>query len=254
MEKDYYESISKSFERFFMRYSKALEPINEGLRNLQKRLDVAFEPLIKALKPLRAYAILGENQFTYFRSLNANEVEEILSCDDMDSYLTDRIERNDFVLLEEIMEVCQDSYLLSDTNTRIVYQSIKTIEQGFFDLALVGMVSAFDGALSKATNDSETSIKNRLDALKNKIRDSSESLDKVQEKDITLFGTYISWTKTMDSFQKSTDFSKPEKEPAFINRHWVAHGRKTSCASKLDCYKMIGALYGLVLLAEACDI
>ncbi|MCR4740845.1 MAG: hypothetical protein K5886_11385, partial [Lachnospiraceae bacterium] len=86
--------------------SKALEPINVGLRNLQKRLDVAFEPLIKALKPLRAYAIFGENQFTYFRSLNANEVEEILSCDDMDSYLTDRIESNDFVLLEEIMEVC----------------------------------------------------------------------------------------------------------------------------------------------------
>lgn len=75
-------------------------------------------------------------------------------------------------------------------------------------------------------------------------------MDNILDEDIVVFGTYYTWMKTMKAFQVRIEFSEPEAEPQNLNRHWVAHGRKTTEASKLDCYKMIGILYGLILLAE----
>lgn len=62
---------------------------------------------------------------------------------------------------------------------------------------------------------------------------------------------YLTWTETMKDFQKRSEFAKPEEEPEDLNRHWIAHGRKTINATKLDDCKMINALYGLMYFGNA---
>ena len=79
---------------------------------------------------------------------------------------------------------------------------------------------------------------------------SDEEWECLGEKEITVFGMYITWTKTMEGFQRYSEFDKPETEPKSLNRHWIAHGRKTTIATKLDCCKMINALYGLLCIGN----
>ncbi len=121
-----------------------------------------------------------------------------------------------------------------------------------YDLALVGAITVFDGALSAATKDDSTQLIARINKIKKKIDGlSEEQWESLAEKDMSVFGMYITWTESLKGFQRSSDFSKPELEPAELNRHWIAHGRKTSTASKLDCCKMINLLYGLIYFGDS---
>lgn len=55
----------------------------------------------------------------------------------------------------------------------------------------------------------------------------------------------------MNRFDKFSNFNISESEPKDLNRHWIAHGRKMSIATKLGCCKMINALYGLVYFGNS---
>ncbi len=101
--------------------------------------------------------------------------------------------------------------------------------------------------VSEATCNVSTNISKRIADIRKKVEN---LLDKeweyLKEGEITVFGMYITWTRTMEGFQVYSEFDKPETEPTGLNRHWIAHGRKTTIATKLDCCKMINALYGLL--------
>lgn len=100
-------------------------------------------------------------------------------------------------------------------------------------MVLVGIVTVFDGVLTAVTKDDSTSIKNRLDGIKNRMESlNDEEWEVLNESDISAFGMYITWAKSMESFQQFSDFKKPEKEPKDLNRNWISHGRKTTNATK----------------------
>ena len=111
------------------------------------------------------------------------------------------------------------------------------------------MITVFDGVLSAATKDDSTQLITRLNKIRKKMDDwSEEQWESLTEKDMSICGMYITWTESIKGFQIYSDFSKPE--PVELNRHWIAHGRKISMASKLDCCKMINLLYGLIYFAD----
>ena len=143
------------------------------------------------------------------------------------------------------------SDLLSDTNKAVLKQAISAIDMDLYDLALVGLVAIFDGALTVATNNTTSNIQKRLDEINLRLDGlSEEEWELLDESDITIFGMHITWTQTMNEFRKCSNFAAPETEPKDLNRHWIAHGRKTSGATKLDCCKMINALYGLMYFSN----
>ena len=144
------------------------------------------------------------------------------------------------------------SELLSDTNKAILRQSVQAINIGLYDLTLVGVAVVFDGVLQAVTNDDTTKIPRRLNQIEDKLKDlCEEEWELLDKSEITAFGMYITWTESMEGFQKYSEFNKPETEPKDINRHWIAHGRKTTIATKLDCCKMMNALYGLIYLGTS---
>lgn len=228
------------------------KPYAETWKTVEKNAKSMVQKFAEKMKPVRAFYILGEHQFTYWNPLYADEVEAIVNANDVDKYLVEKIEDKSFIDYDILCNEMVQSELLSDVNKAILRQSIQAMDIGLYDLTLVGIVAVFDGVLSAVTNDDTTKIPQRLNEIESKLKTlSEEEWDSLDAAEITAFGVYITWTESMKGFQKHSDFSKPETEPKDLNRHWIAHGRKTIIATKLDCCKMVNALHGLLYLGTS---
>lgn len=232
--------------------SKKLKPYAEAMEVIERNVRVALESVAEKIKPVRAFYILGEHQFTYWKPLSPDEVESIIDSNNVDEYLKEKINDKHFIDYTELYDKMVHSDLLSDTNNAVLKQAISAMDMDLYDLALIGLVVIFDGVLTVATNNTTPSIQKRLDEISLRLEGlSEEEWESLDESDITIFGMHITWTQTMNEFQKNSNFAAPETEPKDLNRHWIAHGRKTSGATKLDCCKMINALYGLMYFGNA---
>ncbi len=252
MEWDESQNKFKGLHTFMDEFNKKMQPFYEKIKIVEQNARIIFGEIAEKMKPVRAFYILAENQFTYWKPLCTDEVEEIISAIDVDEYLADKVSDKAYIDYNELGEKMLISDLLSETNKAILIQAIQAIGNGLYDLALVGIVTVFDGALSEATGDSSTKIPRRLNELKTKFEKlSDEEWENIEDSEMTLFGLYITWTETMKKFQEYSEFSNPETEPDTLNRHWIAHGRKTTFATRLDCCKMINALYGLLYLGDS---
>lgn len=227
--------------------SERLKPYAEMMNSIEQNVKKALERFAENVKPLKAFYILAKHQFTYWKPLYLNDVKKIISTSDVNRYLAEKIDDASFIDYNILCNEMIHSELLSDVNKSILNQSFQAMNMGLYDLSLVGIVTVFDGVLSTATNDAATSIIKRLKEIDNKMDVlSDDEWEKLNELDMTVFGMYFTWTESMKDFQKFIDFKQPESEPKELNRHWISHGRKTSSATKLDCCKMINALYGLI--------
>lgn len=232
--------------------SERLKPYAQMMKTIERNVKNTLESFAEKIKPLRAFYILAEHQFTYWKTLNSDDVEEIIATSDVNKYLAEKVNNKTFIDYNALCDEMVNSSLLSVANKSLLNQSVQAIDIGLYDLALVGIVTVFDGVLSVVTNDTTTSIIRRLNEIRDRMDSlSDEEWETLNESEITVFGMYITWTESMKGFQKPSDFNKPEKEPKDLNRHWISHGRKTSNATKLDCCKMINALYGLMYFGNS---
>lgn len=231
------------------------KPYAEQWKIAERNIRNIVQNFAEKMKPVKSFCILGEYQFTYWKPLSFSEIERIVNARDVNEYLMEKIEDKSFIDYDTLCDEMVQSELLSNTNKAILNQCVQAMNIGLYDLTLVGIVAVLDGVLSMVTKDDSTKIPRRLEQIKDKLKD---LLDKewelLDESDITAFGIYITWTKTMEEFKKRSEFNKPETEPKDLNRHWIAHGRKTIIATKLDCCKMINALYGLIYLGTSLHI
>lgn len=238
-------SFMESFYEQWKSYADQWKVIERNVRNIVLKFA-------EKLKPVRAFYLLAEHQFTYWKPLYVDEIERIVNVSDVDEYLAEKIEDKSFIDYDMLCNEMLQSELLSDTNKAILSQSVQAMNIGLYDLTLVGVVAVFDGVLSAVTNDDTTKITRRLNQIEDKLKDlSEEEWELLDELEITAFGIYITWTESMKGFQKYSEFKNPETEPKDLNRHWIAHGRKTTIATKLDCCKMVNALYGLIYLGTS---
>lgn len=217
-------------------------------KTIERNMRNVLSNIAEKTKPIHAFYILAEHQFTYWKPLSCDEVENIINSYDVDQYLSERLEKDaEFIDYDVLCEEMLSSGLLSDTNKCILEQSFKALEAGLYDLVLVGVVIVFDGVLSEATCDVSTKISKRTKSIRSKMENlSDEEWERLEENEITAFGMYITWMTTIERFQMYSEFANPETEPKGLNRHWIVHGRKTTATTKLDCCKMINALYGLL--------
>lgn len=233
-------------------FHKQLKSFTDSIKLIEQSVKVFIENINENTKPVRAFYILAEHQFTCWELLSKDEAERLVSANDVDGYLAEKIEDKSFINYNVICGRIIQSQLLLDVNKSILIQTVEAINNGLYDLALVGAIAVFDGVLSAATKDDSHQLKARINKIKKKIDDlSEEQWESLSEKDMSILGMYITWTESLKGFQRHSDFSKPESEPAELNRHWIAHGRKTSMASKLDCCKMINLIYGLVYFGDS---
>lgn len=210
--------------------------------------------LNNSCKPLKVALLLSLNQFTITDSFSARTTIRTIQAsknDRLDSFLLKQsIPGGDFDIQKIILSIKSSSYI--NSYKKPLQEIIVAFSNGLYFPAATGIISLYDGLLSQTSNNSISSLLMRLDPmmeqamsifLKNKGSSNPEVIDFLQNH-LGVFSFLIA----NNQFCMTSDFSS--KEPSYINRHWLAHGRYQRDIGELDCIKLFRLLNGLLLTAE----
>lgn len=98
-------------------------------------------------------------------------------------------------------------------------QTIGSYHDGQYDLATIGLIAVIDSVLSEASSKLTHKPLDRCKAILDKIA-KKDSLDSEEYAVITLGLTFQA---VVDTLFKTIPFSG--KEPTYLNRNWIMHGR-----------------------------
>lgn len=130
------------------------------------------------------------------------------------------------------------------TSPVLFSQSVEAFNDRKYNLAVVGFTSVFDGALSNVSGMTDTNINKRLDPIIKKL----EEKEDIDNAEYAILALLLTFQKTMGKFTLHSDFS--HKEPSYLNRHWIMHGRSQKRRTKIDCIRLINIIYGLILINQ----
>ena len=133
------------------------------------------------------------------------------------------------------------SALLKEKNN-LLHQVFDAIEMGHFALAGMALSSTIEYMLALDVGYDRYKIQRMIDDFKNHVGKIS-----IGEEDLLpAFGL----EGFLTNFSLETKGFGKEKQPQFVNRHWVAHGRMHSDLTKVDVYQMLCAIYALDAVME----
>ena len=121
-------------------------------------------------------------------------------------------------------------------------QIFSAIDLEHYALAGMALSSTIEYILALDVGYDEHRIKKLIEDFKNSVGDIS--LD--EEGLLPAFGL----NGFLTNFSLGTKGFDKEKEPKFVNRHWVAHGRMHRDLTKVDVYQMLCAIYALDVVIE----
>ena len=156
-------------------FRKQLKSFTDSIKLIEQSAKVFIENINEKTKPVRAFYILAEHQFTYGKLLYKDEAEKLVAADDVDGYLAEKIEDKSFIDYDVLYDRIIQSQLLLDANKSMLNQTIEAINNGLYDLALVGVITVFDCVLSAATKDDSTHLKTRLNKIRKQMQFQEES-------------------------------------------------------------------------------
>lgn len=134
-------------------------------------------------------------------------------------------------LKEKLLSLTQKDY----TDLDRIKQSLAAFESGLYFPCACGVLSMIEGTMGRTLGSTDT----RLYFLLNQISEKS----KHKEKAIILAGL----KGFVSQLAKSERFNNPD-EPAFINRHWLLHGRSKRSIGKYDCLRLLVAYCDILQL------
>lgn len=159
-------------------------------------------------------------------------------------FISNWIRDNNFENVNEAIENLKKDDLMKDN--RVFIQSIDAYSREDYDLAALGFTAMIDRVLSDYSEMiTSTSISRRVDEIRKKVEDNGESsLDEAEYNNYILI---ITWINAMKKFGSYSKFDEQEPD---LNRHWIAHGRKSNKVNQIDCIRIINLLYGTILMGE----
>ena len=240
-------SVMESFRKTSMILGKAFilaaNKIHENLPKIVESIEKLSKTIIEIQRPLQAAQKLAHYQYIYFGFLDNELIDMILDSKNLNKTILEYLEDEDFASIYESIDYCSKHKRIKKYK-RLFNQSISAFEQGYNELCLTGLVSIFDGVLADISDLNITPLEKRLD----KIIKKAEKKGDIEDDDISLSLFSETFNKSMNLFIKCSDFNK--KEPLYLNRHWIAHGRSTKKRTKLDCVKMINILRSILYLDD----
>lgn len=241
---NYNENNSKFKENMTL----ALEQFANSI-NLYSILPLKFQEIYDQLRPMfekisqfssiiNTAKQLAENQYVVVSLIPLEMINE-KDKNDINTLILEYLSTE-----EQIRNTIKQCSL--DDN-RVFQQSIKAMDLGFFDLAIIGLTSVLDQLLSEwSCQIKSVRIKSRSEAIIKKIEDKGDLfIDELDGADLLLFTTY---PRALELFGKKSDFLSPE--PTLLNRHWIMHGRTNKQYSFLDCIKVLNMIYGTIRMGQ----
>ena len=160
--------------------------------------------------------------------------------EEVNKYFINYIEQ-DNEIYETIKKRIVSSALLKEKNN-LLHQVFDAIEMGHFALAGMALSSTIEYMLALDVGYDRYKIQRMIDDFKNHVGKIS-----IGEEDLLpAFGL----EGFLTNFSLETKGFGKEKQPQFVNRHWVAHGRMHSDLTKVDVYQMLCAIYALDVVIE----
>lgn len=238
-----FRDVIISIATFEQNLAEMMRPIVEAISSMQTRMKEVLINFADTMRPIFVVELLGENQFVCWEYLSDVFINEIISADDVNAFLAKCMDSDEFESIDLTINNCLSHPLLIK-NKRLFEQATVAFKGSYYDVALVGFTSVFDGLLSVASGIYNTSITNRANAILEKL-ETDEALD---YDEYSIFALISTFQKTLESFAGFANFN--EKEPDTLNRHWIMHGQSTRSKTAMDCIKIIHLIYGTLLLDD----
>lgn len=125
---------------------------------------------------------------------------------------------------------------------KLIEQIFDAIEHGSYWIACIGLSTVLEFLL--AIESDFNSIK-MSELLKN-FMDNVGYIG-IDEYEV---GFLFSLDGFLDNYSIPTKGFEREKEPKYINRHWIAHGRMYRELTKVDTYQILFAIYAMVRIMD----
>lgn len=113
------------------------------------------------------------------------------------------------------------------------FQCCEALEKELFYPSSCGLITLLEGILGKFLASNKTSMHILFESIKTRI---SDSKTKAVAENILSF---------IDTLTKKTDFLNGD-EPAYLNRHWLLHGRSNKDITNLDCISILCAIDAVI--------
>ncbi|MBR7033051.1 MAG: hypothetical protein IKI03_05420 [Clostridia bacterium] len=237
----YYHELANSAVKKLEQFHEALRPLVEAVE--KNGITHFLQVFAEKTHYVVAIKKLGDAQFVQWSYLSEGFLEEIYLSNNVNKTLRLFVIKKNYRILDETIEKTRNSPSMKN-HLRLYNESIQAFLNGLNDVAVNGFTSVFDGLLTEVSNNTTHKLKERITPIVNKLKD-LYALDNEEYAIVTLIFTF---SKATDLFSSFTDFS--EKEPSWLNRHWIAHGRSVRKKTKIDCVKMVFMIYGLLLISE----
>lgn len=124
----------------------------------------------------------------------------------------------------------------------LMKQIYNAIEHEKYWIACIALSTILEFLLAKESN--YNSIK--ISALLNDFMDNVGDID-INEYEI---GFLFSLDGFLENYSAPTDGFEKEKEPKYVNRHWIAHGRMYRELTKVDTYQILLAIYAFIRIMD----
>lgn len=115
----------------FNSLQEQIKPYTEMWKIVEQNIKNVLSDYAEKTKTIRAFYILGDHQFTYWKPLGGDEVDKIHNFHDIE-----QIKDTEFIDYDTLCEEMMLSESLSATNKSILQQTVKVIEVGVYDLEL----------------------------------------------------------------------------------------------------------------------
>lgn len=224
-------------------WQEMFKPLRESIAFLNTEYFSVIAKIDKIRRPLIAAETLGENQYVHWMPLTSQQIDAIISADELDDILYDIETANKNEKINSTIEDTIDCNQLQN-HQRLYEQAIEAYRRGDYDIAMVGMLAVIDGLLSKYSGSVATGMKSRMEQI---CRNINAGIS-VKETEFSVLMLIRTFSSTIGDLSERVEFSADE--PQNLNRHWIMHGRSTRKFTALDCMKLINCIYGILLLGS----
>lgn len=125
---------------------------------------------------------------------------------------------------------------------KLMEQIFDAIEHGNYWIACIGLSTALEFLL--AIESDFNSVK--ISVLLKNFMDNVGDID-IKEYEV---GFLFSLDGFLENYSIPTNGFEREKEPKYINRHWIAHGRMYRELTKVDTYQILFAIYAMIRIMD----
>lgn len=148
---------------------------------------------------------------------------------------------NNSSLYESIRKELLECQLIKHKK-KLIEQIFDSLDRKEYWISCIALSTILEFLLALESNINSTRMPILLESFMNNVRDISISEYEV----VFLF----SLDGFLNNYIQSTNGFGREKEPEYVNRHWIAHGRMYRELTKIDTYQMLFAVYACIRVID----